>query len=185
MKINVGKKERLIRISAGLVLIFLGVVWVGVLALVGVLVMVTAFIGWCPVSATFGFSTAGRNEAEVVPDTSGPIADPFERMKTKRGILSGLSTTFTARPCPIWWKPSSWATKPIFFTRFPDILARFTQAVRAIVFHNRLANLKKVYPYIPDTLNRILCHFSRGANWFYEETGQLLEDLETVSLQPS
>ncbi|MDI6688240.1 MAG: serine/threonine protein kinase [Desulfobacterales bacterium] len=47
-----------------------------------------------------------------------------------------------------------------------------------IVFHNRVANLKKVYPYIPETLNTALMHFSKGANWFYDNTGQLLEDLE-------
>ncbi len=50
-----------------------------------------------------------------------------------------------------------------------------------IVFHNRLANLKKVYPYIPDALNRVLLHFSTGTHWFYENTGQLLEDLGEVS----
>ncbi len=48
---------------------------------------------------------------------------------------------------------------------------------RNIVFHNRLANLKKIYPYLPGSLNRILLHFSKGANWFYEHTKQLLEDL--------
>lgn len=46
-----------------------------------------------------------------------------------------------------------------------------------VVFHNRVANLKKVYPYIPETLNRVLLHFSRGANRFYEHTQHLLEDL--------
>jgi hypothetical protein len=46
------------------------------------------------------------------------------------------------------------------------------------VFNNRVANLKKIYPYIPDALNRILMHFSKGANWFYENTVQLLQDLE-------
>jgi hypothetical protein len=46
-----------------------------------------------------------------------------------------------------------------------------------IVFHNRVANLKKIYPYIPDTLNRVLMHFSKGANWFYENAVQLLDDL--------
>ncbi len=46
-----------------------------------------------------------------------------------------------------------------------------------IVFHNRVANLKKIYPYIPETLNRVLMHFSKGANWFYENTVQLLDDL--------
>jgi serine/threonine protein kinase len=46
-----------------------------------------------------------------------------------------------------------------------------------IVFKNRIANLKKVYPYIPETLNRVLMHFSKGTNWFYENTKQLLDDL--------
>ena len=51
-----------------------------------------------------------------------------------------------------------------------------------IVFHNRVANLQKVYPYIPETLNRVLLHFSRGANWFYDNTSQLLEDLLQAQL---
>ena len=46
-----------------------------------------------------------------------------------------------------------------------------------IVFNNRVVNLKKIYPYIPESLNRVLMHFSKGANWFYENTEQLLEDL--------
>lgn len=55
------------------------------------------------------------------------------------------------------------------------------QEDRNIVFHHRLANLKKVYPYIPESLNRILLHFSIGANWFYEHVDQLLEDLAQVN----
>jgi hypothetical protein len=47
-----------------------------------------------------------------------------------------------------------------------------------IVFNHRVANLKRIYPYIPETLNRVLMHFSKGANWFYETTGQLLDDLK-------
>ena len=46
-----------------------------------------------------------------------------------------------------------------------------------IVFKNRVVNLKKIYPYIPESLNRVLMHFSISANWFYEKTGQLLDDL--------
>jgi hypothetical protein len=42
---------------------------------------------------------------------------------------------------------------------------------------DRVANLKKIYPYIPESLNRVLMHFSKGANWFYENTTQLLDDL--------
>ena len=46
-----------------------------------------------------------------------------------------------------------------------------------IVFNNRVANLKKIYPYIPEDLNRVLMHFSKGANWFYENTEQFIDDL--------
>jgi len=49
-----------------------------------------------------------------------------------------------------------------------------------IVFNNRIANLKKVYPYIPDNLNGILMHFSKGANVFYDHTTQLIDDLGEV-----
>ena len=62
-------------------------------------------------------------------------------------------------------------------SRDPELLSRLTDGDMNIVFHNRLANLKKVFAYIPDSLNQVLMHFSRGANWFYEETPQLLQDL--------
>ena len=44
-------------------------------------------------------------------------------------------------------------------------------------YKNRVANLQKIFPYIPNSLNRILLHFSHGATIFYENTGQMLEDL--------
>ncbi len=59
----------------------------------------------------------------------------------------------------------------------PAMISRLTDADLNIVFHNRVANLKKVYPYIPESLNLVLLHFSNGANWFYENTEQLLHDL--------
>ena len=52
-----------------------------------------------------------------------------------------------------------------------------------IVFNNRVANLKKIYPYIPEALNRVLMHFSKGANLFYENTLQLLDDLSAFKSQ--
>lgn len=62
--------------------------------------------------------------------------------------------------------------------RDPDVLSRLVDEDLNIVFHNRVANLKKVFPHIPDSLNRVLLHFSRGANWFYEHTTQLIQDLQ-------
>jgi hypothetical protein len=40
-----------------------------------------------------------------------------------------------------------------------------------IVFRNRVANLKKIYPYIPDRLNTVLLHFSRGRTGFMNIRG--------------
>jgi len=59
-------------------------------------------------------------------------------------------------------------------------LARLMDEDVNIVFKNRIANLKKVYSYIPDNLNRILMHFSKGANVFYDHTTQLIDDLREV-----
>ena len=46
-----------------------------------------------------------------------------------------------------------------------------------IIFGNRVINLRKVYPYIPSALNRILLHFSHGSETFYDSTEQLADDL--------
>ena len=59
-------------------------------------------------------------------------------------------------------------------------LAYITEHDVNIVFNNRIANLKKLYSYIPDNLNRILMHFARGANLFYDHTSQLVDDLREV-----
>lgn len=62
----------------------------------------------------------------------------------------------------------------------PEIAAGLTPADVNIIFNNRLANLKKVYPYIPKQLNAILLHFAAGAEVFYEHTEELLADLEAA-----
>jgi hypothetical protein len=59
----------------------------------------------------------------------------------------------------------------------PDLLGTLSEDDVNIVFHNRVTNLKKIYPYIPDSLNRALLHFSVGSQVYYETTDELLEDL--------
>lgn len=63
----------------------------------------------------------------------------------------------------------------------PELLATLGREDLNISFQNRVANLRKVYPYIPESLNRILLHFSAGARLFYDDTGQLLEDLAVAA----
>jgi hypothetical protein len=58
------------------------------------------------------------------------------------------------------------------------VFDRLTSDDVNIVFHNRVNNLRKVYPYIPEKLNRVLMHFSLSSPVYYEETKELLEDLE-------
>jgi hypothetical protein len=59
----------------------------------------------------------------------------------------------------------------------PAMLDRLTEDDVNIVFHNRVNNLKKIYPYIPEKLNRVLMHFALSAPVYYEETRELLDDL--------
>lgn len=63
------------------------------------------------------------------------------------------------------------------FQEAPGVFDRLTEDDVNIVFRNRVNNLKKVYPYIPEKLNRILMHFAVSAPLYYEETRELLEDL--------
>ena len=59
----------------------------------------------------------------------------------------------------------------------PMVYGRLFQEDMNIIFNNRVVNLQKVFPYIPDALNLVLLHFSVGANVYYEDTAQFLSDL--------
>lgn len=50
----------------------------------------------------------------------------------------------------------------------------------SLLARNRIVNLKKIFPYIPDPLNHILLHFSAGAEVFYETVEELHTDLSMV-----
>ena len=47
----------------------------------------------------------------------------------------------------------------------------------SLIDRGRLMNLRKAYPYIPEELNRVLLHFSGGAEIFYDTINEVLEDL--------
>jgi hypothetical protein len=59
----------------------------------------------------------------------------------------------------------------------PQVFNSITDQDMNIIFHNRLVNLQKVFPYIPKALNLILLHFSSGANIFYDTAAQMIADL--------
>ena len=59
----------------------------------------------------------------------------------------------------------------------PEVFDRLKEDDVNIVFHNRVNNLKKIYPYVPEKLNRVLMHFAMGSPVYYEFTKELIEDL--------
>ena len=67
---NIGKIDRLIRIVAAFAIafgsIYLGVLW----TILGIVILLTAIIGWCPIYAMFRLSTTKEQE-EIPTDTSG------------------------------------------------------------------------------------------------------------------
>jgi len=48
----------------------------------------------------------------------------------------------------------------------------------ALFFRHRIVNLRKLFPYVPEALNRVLMHYSAEAEVFYETVPELLADLE-------
>lgn len=59
----------------------------------------------------------------------------------------------------------------------PEAFERLTEGDLSMVFRNRIANLKKLFPYIPDRLNNVALHFSAGTEIFYNSVDELLDDL--------
>jgi len=59
-----------------------------------------------------------------------------------------------------------------------EALSRITEEDCGLFFRNRVMNLKKLFPYIPEDLNRVLMHYSYGSDVYYETVPELLADLE-------
>lgn len=68
-------------------------------------------------------------------------------------------------------------TTQVLRDEMPHLRSTITEDDCNIIFRNRVANLGKVFPYIPEALNRIFLHFSRGARVYYDDTEQFLDDL--------
>jgi len=62
MKTNVGTIDRVIRIMAGLALLGVGYNFKSWWGLVGVVPLLTAFIGFCPAYVPFGLNTCPRKD---------------------------------------------------------------------------------------------------------------------------
>jgi hypothetical protein len=57
MQKNVGKTDKIIRVIAGLVIILLGIIYKSWWGVIGILPVITAAIGWCPLYVPFRICT--------------------------------------------------------------------------------------------------------------------------------
>jgi tRNA A-37 threonylcarbamoyl transferase component Bud32 len=59
----------------------------------------------------------------------------------------------------------------------PRLAGRLTDGDACVFFPNRVMSLRKVYPYLPDNLDKVLRRFSFGCVACYDTMSQLAEDL--------
>jgi hypothetical protein len=67
---NIGKVDRLIRTAASFLIAFGSIYWGAVLGILGIVILLTAIISWCPIYALLQLSTTKEQE-EIPPNTSG------------------------------------------------------------------------------------------------------------------
>ena len=63
MKCNVGKLDKTIRSLAGVAVIIIGVIYGSWFGLIGVVLLATAALSWCPAYVPFNFSTVCKNDS--------------------------------------------------------------------------------------------------------------------------
>jgi len=68
MLTNIGKTDRLIRTALAFIIIFGSIYMGGVSAFLGIVILLTAMIGWCPIYAVFRLCSS--KEQEEIPPTS-------------------------------------------------------------------------------------------------------------------
>ncbi|MBU0768866.1 MAG: DUF2892 domain-containing protein [Proteobacteria bacterium] len=59
---NIGKTDRLIRTAVAFVIVFGSIYIGGLWAMLGIVILLTAIIGWCPIYALFRLSSTKEQE---------------------------------------------------------------------------------------------------------------------------
>ena len=63
---------------------------------------------------------------------------------------------------------------------YPGVTAEIDEEDAIMLSKHRIANLRKLFPYISAELNEILLRFSTGASHFYEDLESQARDLRAV-----
>lgn len=78
MQQNVGKTDKTVRIIAGLVIIVAGLAFQSWWAVIGLIPIATAFMGWCPAYVPLGISTCPATEARQAEKQEEKQEEPGE-----------------------------------------------------------------------------------------------------------
>lgn len=62
MKPNIGSMDRKLRLLAGIGLAIGGIIFESYWGLIGIVVLITAVLNFCPVYAIFGIDTSGKDK---------------------------------------------------------------------------------------------------------------------------
>ncbi len=71
-------------------------------------------------------------------------------------------------------------TKHELTKKRPELLKAIEPGDYSLVIRNRIFNLKKLYPYLPESLNRVLMHFAVSSEVFYESVEEIMVHLRVV-----
>lgn len=73
MKKNIGSIDRVVRITAGILLIGIGLVFKSWWGAVGIVPLATAFLRWCPAYTIFGLNTCRSGSCDTAGDGCRPL----------------------------------------------------------------------------------------------------------------
>lgn len=85
-------------------------------------------------------------------------------------VGKGLETFSGVRKHPEW---------------YPRLTGPLDEADAMVLFPHRIANLRKLYPYVPPELNDILLRFSPGKRVHYDDVDSVVNDLAAVFGYPN
>ena len=61
--------------------------------------------------------------------------------------------------------------------RWPELSGKLSRDDASFFFPHRVMNLRKIHPYLPESLNKILTRFSFGADACYDRISQITDDV--------
>ncbi len=116
-----------------------------------------------PVTTAFG--TYVPPQVEVAPDAAWYVVEPGMGNVINMVLGKGIHTVHDIKKSP---------------GNYPHLTTAIEENDTVLLHKIRVANLRKLYPYIPAKLNAILMRFSADATNFYTDIDNQVNDLKAI-----